>query len=88
MRSPRCPAPWTGNSDSWSPYDLRHWFASTALGSGLPLLDVSRWLGHRNISETADTYGHLTPDSTGRAIRVMDGAITQHRAGLVLAVAA
>ncbi|MFI5760204.1 tyrosine-type recombinase/integrase [Streptomyces sp. NPDC051563] len=73
---------------TWSPHDLRHWFASTALSSGLPLLDVSRWLGHRNISETADTYGHLTPDSTGRAIRVMDVAITQHRAGLVLDVAA
>ncbi|WP_405998608.1 tyrosine-type recombinase/integrase [Streptomyces sp. NBC_00829] len=72
----------------WSPHDLRHWFASTALSSGLPLLDVSRWLGHKNISETADTYGHLTPDSTGRAVRVMDVAITQHRADVVLDVAA
>ncbi|MFI0261724.1 tyrosine-type recombinase/integrase [Streptomyces sp. NPDC017056] len=72
----------------WSPHDLRHWFASMALGSGLSLLDVSRWLGHESIDETADTYGHLTPDSTGRAITVMDVAITRHRADLVLIMAA
>ncbi|MGW2230528.1 tyrosine-type recombinase/integrase [Streptomyces formicae] len=81
----------------WSPHDLRHWFASTALSNGLPLLDVSRWLGHKSINETADTYGHLTPDSTARAVSVMDVAIsrhredaatTQHRAELVLTEAA
>ncbi|WP_432160452.1 tyrosine-type recombinase/integrase [Streptomyces sp. NRRL F-5630] len=72
----------------WSPHYLRHWFATTALSNGLPLLDVSRWLGHKSIKETADTYGHLTPDSTGRAVKVMDVALTQHRADLVLTDAA
>jgi integrase len=64
----------------WSPHDLRHWFATTALSKGLPLLDVSRWLGHSSIKETADTYGHLTPDSTCRAVEVMNEALNQHRA--------
>ncbi|MER5210927.1 site-specific integrase [Streptomyces sp. NPDC002838] len=64
----------------WSPHDLRHWFATTALSRGLPLLDVSRWLGHASIKETADTYGHLTPDSTSRAVEVMNEALNQHRA--------
>ncbi|WP_158812944.1 tyrosine-type recombinase/integrase [Streptomyces rimosus] len=72
----------------WSPHDLRHWIASTALSSGLPLLDVSGWLGHKSSNETADTYGHLAPDSTGRAIAVMDVAITRHRADVVLTMAA
>ncbi|MFF2807945.1 hypothetical protein ACFVT2_12255 [Streptomyces sp. NPDC058000] len=45
---------------------------------------MSRWLGRKSIKETADTYGHLTPDSTGRAVKVMDLALTQHRADLVL----
>ncbi|WP_199930644.1 hypothetical protein [Streptomyces sp. CB02923] len=49
---------------------------------------MSGWLGRKSINETADTYGHLTPDSTGRAITVMDVAITQHRADLVLTTAA
>ncbi|MGW0826474.1 hypothetical protein [Streptomyces sp. NPDC002845] len=52
----------------------------TALSSGLPLLDVSRWLGHKSIRETADTYGYLTPDATGRAVEAMDVALAQHRA--------
>jgi integrase len=55
-------------------HDLRHSFASTALAEGVPLLEVSRWLGHATITETADTYGHLllhalhrTPDALDRA---------------------
>ncbi|WP_079181796.1 tyrosine-type recombinase/integrase [Streptomyces yunnanensis] len=68
----------------WSPHSLRHWFATTALSNGLPLLDVSRWLGHKSIKETADTYGHLTPDSTGQAVKVMGLALTRHRADVVL----
>lgn len=52
---------------SWSPHDLRHGFAATALSNGLSLLDGSRWLGHKSIKETADTYGH--PPTTPRAGR-------------------
>ncbi|MFE9117892.1 hypothetical protein [Streptomyces sp. NPDC007172] len=40
---------------------------------------------------TAYKYGHLTPDSTERAISVMDVALTRHHktgAGLVLDMAA
>jgi integrase len=68
----------------WSPHDLRHLFASNAPGNGLPLLDVSRWLGRKSIKETADTYGHLTPDSTARAVKAMGLVLTQHRADSVL----
>ncbi|WP_345621552.1 hypothetical protein [Streptomyces ziwulingensis] len=41
------------------------------LAAGVPLLEVSRWLGHRSLRVTADTYGHLVPDSwnRGRAAR-------------------
>jgi integrase len=39
-------------------------------------LDVSRRLGHRSIKETADTYGRLAPDSTDRAVKVMDVTLT------------
>ncbi|MFC9634762.1 hypothetical protein ACFTY8_37290 [Streptomyces mirabilis] len=43
-------------------------------------MDVSRWLGHKSITETADTYGHLTRDATGRAVMVMDVALARRRA--------
>lgn len=57
----------------WSAHDLRHYFASTCLLNGLPILAVSRWLGHASITITADTYGHMTPDSMDRAVNVLDG---------------
>lgn len=59
----------------FTPHSLRHFFASTALGGGVPLLEVSRWLGHRSIKVTADTYGHLTPDAPERFRTVMQDAL-------------
>ncbi|MBO3748054.1 tyrosine-type recombinase/integrase [Streptosporangiaceae bacterium NEAU-GS5] len=40
---------------------LRHAFASTALAEGVPMSEVSRWLGHKSITTTVDLYGHLVP---------------------------
>lgn len=65
-------------------HDLRHTFASTVLAQGVPILDVSRWLGHASITETADTYGHLRPDASGRLRTALDAAFARPRADLVL----
>lgn len=59
----------------FSPHALRHYFASTAIGDGVPILEVSRWLGHTSIQITADIYGHLTPGATPRLRSVMDAAL-------------
>ncbi len=48
-------------------HDLRHTFASTTLAEGVPISEVSRWLGHRSITTTVDLYGHLVPEASGRA---------------------
>ena len=48
-------------------HDLRHTYASLALQRGVPLLVVSRQLGHSTIAITADIYGHLVPDATREA---------------------
>ena len=40
-------------------HDLRHTCASILLSDGMELKDVQEWLGHANISMTADVYGHL-----------------------------
>jgi integrase len=55
-------------------HDLRHTFASTALASGVPISEVSRWLGHRSITTTVDLYGHLVPEASGRARDALDNA--------------
>lgn len=40
-------------------HDLRHYFASHAVMSGVDLLTVSRWLGHSTTELVSKTYGHL-----------------------------
>lgn len=53
-------------------HDLRHVFASVALSSGVPVTDVSRWLGHRSIETTYQTYAHFIPDSWEQARAALD----------------
>jgi integrase len=51
---------------------LRHIFASVALSGGVPITDVSKWLGHKDINVTFGIYGHLVPASWERARGVLD----------------
>lgn len=59
----------------FTPHDLRHFFASTALAGGIPIVEVSRWLGHRSIQVTVDIYGHLTQEAPERFRTVMQDAL-------------
>jgi integrase len=61
-------------------HDLRHTFASTALAEGVPISEVSRWLGHKSITTTVDLYGHLVPEASARARTALDGAFSAARA--------
>jgi integrase len=56
------------------PHSLRHLYASTALAEGIPITEVSRWLGHKSIEVTHQIYGHLVPSSFDRALSALDGA--------------
>jgi len=60
-------------------HDLRHTFASTALAEGVPISEVSRWLGHKSITTTVDLYGHLVPEASGRARDALDNAFRSAR---------
>ncbi|NOH14467.1 MAG: site-specific integrase [Chloroflexi bacterium] len=53
-------------------HDLRHTAASLMLNHGVPVLIVSRRLGHSKPSVTLDVYGHLIPSMQGQAAEVMD----------------
>ncbi len=57
-------------------HDLRHSYASVALQRGVPLLVVSRQLGHASIAITADVYGHLTPGATRAAADAFQAILT------------
>lgn len=40
-------------------HDLRHTFASILIGQNVPLINVSNFLGHSDLSTTANIYAHL-----------------------------
>lgn len=58
-------------------HDLRHTYSSLALQRGVPLLTVSRQLGHAGIAVTADVYGHLAPDATREAADAWEAILTE-----------
>lgn len=47
-----------------------------ALQRGVPLLQVSRQLGHASIAITADVYGHLAPDAGQEVAAAWEAILT------------
>ncbi|HSB68728.1 MAG TPA: site-specific integrase, partial [Candidatus Methylomirabilis sp.] len=58
------------------PHDLRHTYATLAIQAGVPLLTVSRQLGHASIAVTADVYTHAVPGGNRAAADVMESILT------------
>jgi len=46
------------------------------LNHGIPLLIVSKRLGHSKVSITLDTYGHLLPGMQQETADFIDGLVT------------
>jgi integrase len=57
-------------------HDLRHTAASLMLNHGIPVLVVSKVLGHSKPSTTLDIYGHLIPIMQDDVARLMDELVT------------
>ena len=54
-------------------HDLRHTFATHAMGSGVDAKTLSGILGHTQTSFTLDTYTHVTGDMHQRASEIVGG---------------
>ena len=53
-------------------HDLRHWFASRAIESGVDIPTVARWLGHKDGGVLAmKTYGHIHDDHSLKSMEKM-----------------
>lgn len=50
------------NIDYFTPHSLRHFFATRLIKKGVPLIVVSKILGHANTQITEKIYVHLAPD--------------------------
>ena len=51
----------------------------TSLAEGIPITEVSRWLGHKSIEVTHQIYGHLIPSSFDRARTALDATYHKSR---------
>ncbi len=54
-----------------SPYSLRHTFATFAIGAGVSLFELARFMG-TSVEQIDKTYGHLLPDTLERARTALD----------------
>lgn len=54
------------------PHQLRHTCGSLALAAGVPIEDVSKMLGHRNVTVTSGVYGHQLDDGRRRVREGLD----------------
>ena len=52
-------------------HSLRHAFVSALLSRGVPITDVARWVGHKDIRETYQTYSRFMPEAEDRALGVL-----------------
>ena len=57
-------------------HDLRHTAVSLMLNHGIPVLVVSKRLGHSKPSITMDVYGHLIPSKQEEAANLMDSIMS------------
>jgi integrase len=56
-------------------HDLRNTAASLLLNNGIPVIVVSKILGHSKTSVTLDTYGHMILEMQEDAARMMDDLV-------------
>lgn len=57
-------------------HDLRHSCASLLLKQGVPLKQIQEWLGHSDISTTANIYAHLDSQSKQLSAATMEQALS------------
>lgn len=57
-------------------HDLRHSCASNLLSNGASIKEIQEWLGHSNISTTANIYTHLDAESKKRTMLAIQNAYT------------
>ena len=53
-------------------HNLRHTFVSLAIKRGVTAKKIQVWVGHKSITETLDTYGHLFPDDFEEVTSMID----------------
>lgn len=53
-------------------HDLRHSCASLMLANDITMKEIQEWLGHSNISTTANIYAHVDSESKRESAKIID----------------
>lgn len=61
-----------GIPDHLSVHDLRHVAATLAIGAGADVKLVQQMLGHKDATETLNTYSHLWPDRVDEVVSLVE----------------
>ncbi|MEU8889542.1 tyrosine-type recombinase/integrase [Streptomyces sp. NPDC048442] len=69
------PALVTAGVDYFKPHSFRHFYAASLFAQGVPVTEVSAWLGHSSVSFTERYYSDLMPDAPDRARLAIDGVL-------------
>lgn len=56
-------------------HDLRHSFATNAIGGGMNIVAVSKYMGHSSITQTLNTYTHLFQKADQELVNYINGII-------------
>lgn len=64
-------------------HDLRHSCASLLLKQGVPMKQIQEWLGHSDISTTANIYAHLDAQSKQLSAETMEQALVLPDSGIM-----
>ena len=62
-------------------HDLRHSCASLLLANNVPMKQIQEWLGHSDISTTANIYSYLDFSSKISSANVMDDVLELPKSG-------
>lgn len=49
-------------------HDMRHAFVTNSWSTGVPISAVSKYIGHKNLTTTLDTYSHLTKKDNDKMV--------------------
>ena len=64
-----------GLDADWNIHHLRHTHVSHLLDAGVPIVEVSRRIGHASVSITLSTYSHWIQDSQSRSVAAIEAAL-------------
>ncbi len=62
-------------------HQLRHFYASVALASGVPVKSLAEFMGHSSVSLVFDRYGHLLRGAGSESAELMDSYLARADTG-------